>query len=166
MRFFLASIVILILIFIRSRQPKNCSNNPMTTIRIFLASSEELKCERLVLAEMITKLNYAWAEHDIVLRLVKWEYLDSSMGAQHKQEDYNDHLKECDMCAVLYWTKFGMYTEIELQTAYGLLDSGSCLKQLNVMFKDGGEMTDSLKSFRLKYEEEHPDLCCTFRNES
>ena len=30
----------------------------MKTIKIFLASSEELKYERLVIAELITKLNY------------------------------------------------------------------------------------------------------------
>lgn len=138
----------------------------MTTIKIFLASSEELKPERLVIAELVTKLNYIWAEYDITLRLVKWEYLDSSMGSQHKQEDYNDYLRECDMCVVLYWTKFGMYTEIELQTAYQLLTSDSCLKQMCVMFKEGGSVTEGLKCFREKFEIEHPDLCCAFENES
>ena len=37
----------------------------MKTIKIFLASSEELKPERLVIAELITKLNFLWAEYDI-----------------------------------------------------------------------------------------------------
>lgn len=138
----------------------------MVNIKIFLASSEELRPERLVIAELITKLNYIWAEHNITLRLIKWEYLDSSMGAQHKQEDYNDYLRECDMCVVLYWTKFGMYTEIELQTAYQLLTSDSCLKQMCVMFKDSGVMTDGLRCFREKYEVEHPELCHLFKNES
>jgi len=126
----------------------------MKTIKIFLASSEELKPERLVIAELITKLNYLWAEYDISIRLVKWEYLDSSMGTQHKQEDYNDYLRLCDMCVVVYWTKFGMYTEIELETAYQLLNSDSCLKHMCVIFKEGGDMTDSLKIFRNKYETE------------
>ena len=138
----------------------------MKTIKIFLASSEELKPERLVIAELVTKLNYIWAEFYISIRLVKWEYLDSSMGAQHKQEDYNDHLRQCDMCVVLYWTKFGMYTEIELETAYQLLNSDSCLKHMCVIFKEGGNMTDGLKSFRNKYETEHPELCNSFQIES
>lgn len=126
----------------------------MKIIKLFLASSEELKPERLVIAELITKLNYLWAEYDISIRLVKWEYLDSSMGTQHKQEDYNDYLRQCDMCVVMYWTKFGMYTEIELETAYQLLNSDSCLKHMCVIFKEGGNMTDGLKSFRNKYETE------------
>jgi hypothetical protein len=138
----------------------------MNKIKIFLASSEELKSERLVIAELITKLNFLWAEYDISIRLVKWEYLDSSMGAQHKQEDYNDYLRQCDMCVVMYWTKFGMYTEIELETAYQLLNSDSCLKHMCVIFKEGGNMTDGLKSFRNKYETEHPELCNSFQIES
>ena len=138
----------------------------MKTIKIFLASSEELKPERLLIAELITKLNYIWAEYDISIRLVKWEYLDSSMGTQHKQEDYNDYLRQCDMCVVMYWTKFGMYTEIELETAYQLLNSDSCLKHMYVIFKEGGNMTDGLKSFRNKYENEHPELCNSFQIES
>lgn len=138
----------------------------MKTIKIFLASSEELKPERLVIAELIAKLNYLWAEYDISIRLVKWEYLDSSMGAQHKQEDYNDYLRQCDMCVVLYWTKFGMYTEIELETAYKLFTSGGNLKQIAVMFKEGGDVTPVLHDFRQKYEAEHPELCHAFKGES
>ena len=138
----------------------------MNKIKIFLASSEELKPERLVIAELITKLNFIWAEYDISIRLVKWEYLDSSMGAQHKQEDYNDYLRQCDMCVVMYWTKFGMYTEIELETAYKLFTSGGNLKQMAVMFKDGGDVTPILHDFRQKYEVEHPELCHTFMDES
>lgn len=137
----------------------------MKTIKIFLASSEELKTERLVIAELITKLNYLWAEYDISIRLVKWEYLDSSMGAQHKQEDYNDHLRQCDMCVVLYWTKFGMYTEIELETAYKLFTSDGNLKQMAVMFKDGGDVTPRLHDFKQEYVAEHPELCHTFMDE-
>ena len=138
----------------------------MKTIKIFLASSEELKPERLVIAELITKLNYLWAEYDISIRLVKWEYLDSSMGTQHKQEDYNDYLRQCDMCFVLYWTKFGMYTEIELETAYQLLNSDGNLKLMAVMFKEGGEVTPGLQDFRQKYETNHPELCHTFMDDS
>ena len=138
----------------------------MKTIKIFLASSEELKQERLEIAELITKLNYQWAEYDISIRLFKWEYLDSSMGAQHKQEDYNDYLRQCDMCVVMYWTTFAMYTEIELETAYKLFTSGGNLKQMAVMFKDGGDVTPILHDFRQKYETEHPELCHTFMDKS
>ena len=87
----------------------------MKTIKIFLASSEELKPERLELADLVENINNVLEKQDITVRLVKWEYLDSSMGPQHKQEDYNDKLRECDICLVLYWTKFGMYTKIRIR---------------------------------------------------
>jgi hypothetical protein len=136
------------------------------TIKIFLASSEELKPERLAIAELITHLNYLWAGYGICLRLVKWEYLDSSMGAKHKQEDYNEYLRECDMCVVLYWTKFGMYTEIELETACQLLVSDNRMKQMAVMFKDEDNATPELKEFRKKFESQHTDICFQFLNEA
>jgi len=139
----------------------------MITIKIFLASSEELKPERLAIAELVTKLNYIWAQYDIFIRLVKWEYLDSSMAAKHKQEEYNDYLRECDMCVVLYWTKFGKYTEIELDTAYQLLNSDSNLKVMRVLFKeDSTDIADALRLFKEKYENAHPEMCKSFANET
>ena len=109
----------------------------MKTIKIFLASSEELKPERLELADLVENINNVLEKQDITVRLVKWEYLDSSMGPQHKQEDYNDKLRECDICLVLYWTKFGMYTKTELDTAYGELCAGRNPHKIYIYFKDG-----------------------------
>ena len=58
----------------------------MKTIKIFLASSEELKQERLELTEMVAHLNHTLKNRDLTVELVKWEHLDSSMGPLHKQE--------------------------------------------------------------------------------
>lgn len=96
----------------------------MKTIKIFLASSEELKQERLELADLVEHLNHTLAKLDLHIQLVKWEYLDSSMGIKHKQEEYNEELRSCELCMVLYWTKFGMYTKTELDTAYNELCAG------------------------------------------
>ena len=138
----------------------------MKTIKLFLASSEELKPERLVIAEMVTQLNYSLAKFNVAIRLVKWEYLDSSMGVQHKQEDYNDYLRQCDMCVVLFWTKFGMYTEIELKLAYELMMSNSKLKNFCVLFKNSSNMTPQLQSFIDRFGQEHPDYCYSFLDEA
>lgn len=90
----------------------------MKTIKIFLASSEELKQERLELADLVENLNQRLGVLDLQIQLVKWEYLDSSIGPKHKQEEYNEALRNCEMCLVLYWTRFGDYTTYELDTAY------------------------------------------------
>ena len=60
----------------------------MKTIKIFLASSSELRQERLEMADLVENLNLSLEKFDLRLQLVKWEYLDSSMGRGHKQEDY------------------------------------------------------------------------------
>lgn len=137
----------------------------MTTIKIFLASSEELKHERLVIAEQVANMNRTLANQDITLRLVKWEYLDSSMGAQHKQEDYNDYLVDCDMCFALFWTRFGMYTEIEFEKSLKELNSKGNIRHLSVLFKESTTKSDELRTFEKKCTEEHPTLCHTFKDD-
>ena len=137
----------------------------MTTIKIFLASSEELKHERLVIAEQVANMNRTLANQDITLRLVKWEYLDSSMGVQHKQEDYNDYLVDCDMCFALFWTRFGMYTEIEFEKSLKELNSNGNIRHLSVLFKESTTKSDELRAFEKKCTEEHPTLCHTFKDD-
>ena len=136
----------------------------MKTIKIFLASSEELKPERLELADLVENINNVLEKQDITVRLVKWEYLDSSMGPQHKQEDYNDKLRECDICLVLYWTKFGMYTKTELDTAYGELCAGRNPHKIYIYFKDGSEITEELKKIRDEFPAKYGHFYCTFAN--
>lgn len=137
----------------------------MTTIKIFLASSEELKHERLVIAEQVANMNRMLANQDITLRLVKWEYLDSSMGVQHKQEDYNDYLVDCDMCFALFWTRFGMYTEIEFEKSLKELNSKGNIRHLSVLFKESTTKSDELRAFEKKCTEEHPTLCHAFKDD-
>lgn len=130
----------------------------MRKIKIFLASSEELKAERLELAGLIGHLNYALEKNNVKVKLylVKWEYLDASMSPIHKQEEYNKKLEECDICIVLFWTRFGKYTKTELDTAFRKKREGS-LKKLYVAFKDDAdhetpELTDFKSGFDKNYE--------------
>ncbi len=40
------------------------------------------------------------------------------MEPKHKQEEYNEELMTCEICIVLYWTKFSDYTSEEFSIAY------------------------------------------------
>ena len=73
----------------------------MNTIKVFLASSEELEMERLRFDSLFNHLNRIFRPRGLYLELSKWEYLDSSMGPKHKQEEYNEELKTCEMCMVM-----------------------------------------------------------------
>ena len=64
-------------------------------MKIFVASSSELKDERDELSGPVLRLNRWLADRGEEERvaLAKWEYLDSSMGVDHKQEEYNRALR-------------------------------------------------------------------------
>ena len=136
----------------------------MKKIKIFLASSEELKEERLELAGLIGHMNYALEKSDAKLYLVKWEYLDASMSPIHKQEEYNKKLEECDICIVLFWTRFGKYTKTELDTAFRKKGEGG-LKKLYVSFKDGtGNETPELTEFKSGFNKNYGLPYSTFHD--
>lgn len=122
-------------------------------IKVFVASSNELKDERDELAVPVLGLNGWLYSRGVEERvgLEKWEYLDSSMGVDHKQEEYNRALRACDMAVGLCWRKFGEYTEGEVAVAREEIAAGRRVRRLEVWFKEGmgenGE-TAELAAFR------------------
>jgi tetratricopeptide (TPR) repeat protein len=133
-------------------------------IKIFLASSKELEKERLVFADLVGHLNNALESRDISISLVKWEYVDASMGPEHKQEEYNKLLKDCDLCIVLYWTSFGKWTKIELDTAYKEKCAGRNPKKLYVYFKDGEGISEELQRFRDGFPDNYGHFFSEYKN--
>ena len=136
----------------------------MKTIKVFIASSEELKIERLEFTDMIQQLNRILKLYDIQIEPEKWEYLDSSMGLKHKQEEYNDVLKTCEMCVVLFWKKFGEYSESEFKTAYSELCAGRNPKKLYIYFKEPGDISPELLSFKESFATKYGHFYCHFEN--
>ena len=131
----------------------------MKKIKIFLASSEELKRERLEIADLIGHMNLALENEDVRIYLVKWEYLDASMSERHKQEEYNKTLEQCNLCFVLFATRFGKYTESELKTAYDkLCDGDNECGKLTVFFKNTEAETDELKDFKSTFRDTYPEI--------
>lgn len=133
-------------------------------IKIFLASSKELKEERLIFADLVGHLNKALEGQDIIISLVKWEYVDASMGPEHKQEEYNEQLRDCDLCIVLYWTSFGKWTKRELDTAYEEKCAGRNPKRLYVYFKDSEEVSEELQKFRDGFPENYGHFFSDYKN--
>ena len=136
----------------------------MKTIKVFVASSEEMREERLELADFFCHLNRVFKPRGIVFELSKWEYLDESMGPARKQQEYNDEIKTCDMCLVLYWTRLGSYTGEELQTAYTELKAGRKPYKLYVYFKELGECSPEIQAFKSTFEEHYGHFYCKYAN--
>jgi len=140
----------------------------MKTIKIFLASSEELKDERNTMADLILHLNKLFKGRGLEFELEKWEYLDASMTGKRKQDEYNEVLKQCDICMVLFWRKFGSFTGEELDTAYNRMKQNEKPYKIYVFFKNpnSDELTQELKDFIANYEKRFGGhFFCKFQNE-
>lgn len=133
-------------------------------IRIFVASSDELKAEREALASLANSLNTALESNGIQIIMVEWENLDASMGAKHKQEEYNEKLRECDMCIVMYWTKFGMYTETEFDIAVKEMNEGRNPHKIYVYFKKSDNISPELKKFGDSFPTRYGHFFTVFEN--
>ncbi len=89
----------------------------MQTIRIFLASSSELKAERDALRQYLSTENDRLYDRGLYLKLVQWEYFLDAVSNSRLQDAYNAALKQCDICITLFHTRAGRYTVEEFDTA-------------------------------------------------
>ena len=124
-------------------------------VRVFIASSDELTPERKEFDTLFAHLNTIFEARGISLKTEKWEFLDSSAGPLHKQEEYNRVLKTCDICVVVFWQKFGDYTKAELDVAYNELCAGRKPTKLYIYFKEPGDMSAEMQTFKESFDKEY-----------
>lgn len=136
----------------------------MTTIKIFLASSKELELERDKFASLINQLNRIFKRRGLELELVIWEYLDSSMSKKRKQDEYNEELRQCEICLVVFWNVFGDYTKEEFNIAYDGLCAGNNPKRLYVFFKEPAQMSDEMSGFKNSFADKYGHFYSVFDN--
>ena len=65
----------------------------MKTIKIFIASSNELIAERKELANLAQSLSFALERQGLCFQTIQWEFMDASHIPYDKQEMYNNELK-------------------------------------------------------------------------
>lgn len=108
----------------------------MKTIKIFLASSSELKDDRDALRQFISVENDRLHKQDIYLELVQWEYFLDAISNSRLQDEYNKALANCDVVLSLFFSKAGKYTQEEFDVALQRFkDTGKPL--IYTYFKDG-----------------------------
>jgi len=124
----------------------------MNEINIFLASSDELAEERRTFSVAIDHINRVAKPKGYQFILQKWEYLDASMSAKFKQEEYNEAIRNCDYCIVLFWKKAGMYTEEELNLSLERGNKGEKPFATYILFKEAeeDEITPELRQLRAR----------------
>ncbi|MBK7872635.1 MAG: hypothetical protein IPJ74_19110 [Saprospiraceae bacterium] len=95
----------------------------MKKIKLFLASSNELKPERERFEIEIYRKCKAWWDRGIFLHLDIWEDLSARMSLEGSQSEYNKFVQAADIFVLLAYTKVGMYTAEEFEKAFGQFQS-------------------------------------------
>jgi len=108
----------------------------MKTIKIFLASSGELKDERKEISLFFAQENKKLMKQNIFFELVIWEELLHSFTGERIQDYFNNEMLFCDIVIVLFHTKVGLFTIEEFNLAYQNLKNGNKPEYLFVFFKE------------------------------
>jgi len=93
------------------------------TRRIFLASSNELKEDRIAFELMLGQMNQEWVPRGTFFHLVVWENFIDAMSRDGLQKEYNRAVSECDIFVLLFFTKVGAFTAEEFEIAFGAFSS-------------------------------------------
>jgi internalin A len=89
------------------------------TIKIFLASSNELESDRKDFREFIGLENDRLHNNGIYLKIIQWEYFVDAISESRLQDEYNKTIKNCDIFICLIFTKVGKFTNEEFDIAFG-----------------------------------------------
>ena len=89
----------------------------MKTIKIFLASSEELKHDRDAFGNLVRRLDDIYEKRGIRLKLCPWEDFDAAYNDRRKQDEYNDYVRASDLFLALFHIKAGKFTIEEFNVA-------------------------------------------------
>ena len=87
------------------------------TIKIFLASSAELKDDRLALENYIGRENKLLQQEGTFIHLDIWEDFIDAVSQTRSQDEYNKKIQSADIFIMLFFTKVGMYTSEEFDKA-------------------------------------------------
>jgi len=88
------------------------------TIRIFLASSAELREDRDAFDLYFRQQNDRLRNDGFYLEIDRWENFLDAMSETRLQDEYNEKIRDCDIFVSLFFTKTGKFTEEEFDTAY------------------------------------------------
>ena len=125
-------------------------------ISIFLASSiEEFKEERDALELFIRNISDRFEErYNVKIMPLRCENVDPAVSNGRKQDEYNEMIRESEMCFFLFFTKAGDYTQEEFETALkSFREKGK--PKIYTYFKNVHEedsVEDSVKEFMQKLD--------------
>jgi tetratricopeptide (TPR) repeat protein len=136
----------------------------MKTIKIFLASSEELDYDRMAFGNLVRRLDDLYEKRGIRIKLFEWEDYDAAFNDRRKQNEYNDHVRESDIFLALFHKKAGEFTIEEFDVASEEFKQHASPKVFT-FFKDlqpGEEESPELVEFKKRLFEEMGHYWCRY----
>jgi len=113
-------------------------------IKIFLASSQELKKERQAIELFIGKENRKLHDNLMFLDLVIWEDLMHSFHGRRIQDYFNEQMLSCQIVIFLFFKRLGDYTDEEFNVAYQHFKKGELPNYLYVYMKSPESQADEV----------------------
>ena len=89
----------------------------MKTIKIFLASSDELKPDRDAFGNLVRRLDRIYEKRGVRIDLFEWEDYDAAYNNVPKQDEYDEQVRASDMFLALFYIKGGKFTIREFNVA-------------------------------------------------
>ena len=80
----------------------------MRRIKVFLASSiEDLREDRLEVGDFFRQLNEIYIDSGVHFSLIKCEDYDNSIVSGGKQSQYDEEIRDSELCFFLFYRKAG-----------------------------------------------------------
>ena len=138
----------------------------MKTIKIFLASSEELDYDRMAFGNLVRRLDDIYEKRGIRIKLFEWEDYDSAYNDKRKQDEYNEYVKQSDIFLALFHTKAGQFTIEEFDKASEQFKATASPKVYTYCkdLKPGEEESKELKEFKERLFNEMGHYWCRYDN--
>lgn len=89
----------------------------LRTIKIFLASSEELENDRNAFGNFVRRLDDIYEKQGTRIKLFEWEDYDAAYNDKRKQDEYNEKVRISDLFLALFYKKAGKFTIEEYNVA-------------------------------------------------
>jgi hypothetical protein len=112
-------------------------------IRIFLASSAELREDRDAFDLFVQRRNSDLYKKGFILIVDRWENFLDAISNTRLQDEYNQAVRNCDIFVSLFSTKVGKFTKEEFDVAYGQFESTE-KPSIYTYFKDAATTTGSV----------------------
>jgi len=117
--------------------------------KIFLASSiKEFADERLLLKNIVRKMNDILIDHDIYIRMFICEYADNALANERKQNEFLKEIDDSDIFLILAGKNLGDYTLEEYRYAVNIYEyRNEGFPKILAIFKTCDKVEQSITDF-------------------